>query len=331
MTESEGSKPVKNPSAGFDGGSRMETRYWRVGTFSMGLLLIFLGVIMLAGKSSEAHTFTYFLRYWPFILIVLGAEMILYNTLATAKGLKVRFSYDIFSIFLVLVLVFSSSAFLVFETTGIYELARTNFLSSRQVVEEVKTLYPIDQTLQELVLNVEGRKVNLRSYDGDEVKVSILYYGQFISLEEAEAFAADQYVRVERLNDSLFIDIPRAAAGRFHPGAIHQEIVVSIPDRLNVEVARCTGDLLIRLPRLRSDWYINHPRGSVDIGLQEPGDTRLQVEIREGGDIEGNDSWDSVLENEAGRITEAAKTWGSGAYALVIRQVEGSPIIRIPE
>jgi hypothetical protein len=25
------------------------------------------------------------------------------------------------------------------------------------------------------------------------------------------------------------------------------------------------------------------------------------------------------------RITEAAKTWGSGAYALVIRQVEGSP------
>jgi hypothetical protein len=118
MTASDGSKPLKNHSAGFDGASRVETRHWRVGTFSMGLLLIFLGVIMLAGKSNEAYTFTYFLRYWPFILIVLGAEMILYNTLATAKGLKVRFSYDVFSIFLVLVLVFCSSAFLIFESTG---------------------------------------------------------------------------------------------------------------------------------------------------------------------------------------------------------------------
>jgi hypothetical protein len=103
------------------------------------------------------------------------------------------------------------------------------------------------------------------------VKVSILYFGQFISQEEAQAFAAEQYVRVERLGHSLFIDIPQAAAGRYHPGAIHQEIVVSIPDRLNVEVARCTGDLLIRLPRLRSDWYINHPRGSVEVRMQEPG------------------------------------------------------------
>jgi hypothetical protein len=155
MTASDGSKPVKSPSAGFDGGSRVETRHWRVGTFSMGLLLIFLGVIMLAGKN---YTFTYFLKYWPFILIVLGVEMILYNTLATARGLKVRFSYDIFSIFLVLILVFSSSAFLIFESTGIYELARNNFLSSERVAEEVKALYPVDGALKEVVLDAEAEK-----------------------------------------------------------------------------------------------------------------------------------------------------------------------------
>jgi antitoxin component of MazEF toxin-antitoxin module len=67
--------------------------------------------------------------------------------------------------------------------------------------------------------------------------------------KKQQAFAAEQYVRVERLGNSLFIDIPRAAAGRYHPGAIHQEISVSIPDSLNVEVARCLGDLQIHLPR----------------------------------------------------------------------------------
>lgn len=333
MTANDGSKPVKNSSTGLDGGSRVETRHWRVGTFSMGLLLIFLGVILLAGKNSEAYTFTYFLQYWPFILIVLGAEMILYNTLVTAKGLKVRFSYDIFSIFLVLVLVFCSSAFLILESTGIYELARTNFLSSEQVAEEVKALYPVDGALKELVLDMEGRKINLRSYDGEEVKVSVLYFGQFISQEEAQAFAAEQYVRVERLGSSLFIDIPRAAGGRYQHGSIKQEISVSIPDSLDLEVVRCLGDLQVHLAVLKRNWHINHQsrRGSVEVRMREPVDARLLVEIREGGSLQGNTPWDHVKENDAGQTLEASKTWGSGTHALVIRQVEGNTVIQIQE
>jgi hypothetical protein len=63
---------------------------------------------------------------------------------------------------------------------------------------------------------------------------------------------------------------------------------------------------------LKSELVHNHhPRGSVEVRLKEPGDTRLQVEIREGGTIQGNVPWDNVEENDAGRIVQRPAKHGA--------------------
>jgi uncharacterized membrane protein YcaP (DUF421 family) len=81
-------------------------RRWRVGSITLGLALIALGIGMLLSRILGTFSLADVAAWWPVLLIVLGAEVLLALFLSDEKLPKVV--YDGGSIFLIaLVLVFS--------------------------------------------------------------------------------------------------------------------------------------------------------------------------------------------------------------------------------
>ncbi len=77
-------------------------RTWRVGTFSMGLSIIALGCFLLFSVIKGTQILDSLTAWWPVLLIILGAEILLY--LLFSKKEQSFIKYDIFSIFFIGVL-----------------------------------------------------------------------------------------------------------------------------------------------------------------------------------------------------------------------------------
>lgn len=87
-------------------------RKWRVGTLSLGILMIVLGVVMLLAQFKQMTILKMLLTWWPVILVLIGAEILV--QICTAKEQQSKVRYDVFSIFMILAMIFFSVGMYVF-------------------------------------------------------------------------------------------------------------------------------------------------------------------------------------------------------------------------
>ena len=92
-------------------------RTWRVGTFSMGASLLFLGLFLFFSKFLGLDLVQVMTAWWPLLLVVLGIEILLYLFLSRQE--KPVLKYDFLSIFFVGVLGTAGILFAILSTTGI--------------------------------------------------------------------------------------------------------------------------------------------------------------------------------------------------------------------
>lgn len=77
-------------------------RQWRVGTLTMGIILIVLGIVILLSQFNNASILNILLKWWPLSLILLGCEVLGY--IGFSKSGDERVLYDGFSIFLIIII-----------------------------------------------------------------------------------------------------------------------------------------------------------------------------------------------------------------------------------
>lgn len=288
-------------------------RQWRVGSLSMGVLLILLGIALLAGAFDQSRTLAGMLKYWPILLIMLGLELTALNILANLRSLNYRLTYDFLSIFLVLLLTFGSAVMVVLDSAGIMDLAQRSVTVSQRHLEAEKVSVAAAD-LKNVSINAQGRRITLRSYQGSEVKVSIIYRGYFASEAEARDYADSQYVRSEQAGDILYLDIFPANHGRLPNNYVEQEVIILVPETLNLTLGRVRGEFQVDIPRLQANWILDSQGYDQPLVVNLGTANDLKLLVDSGKDVAGNIPWDS--NDEEGR---ADKTWGGGRYQLVIR------------
>lgn len=79
----------------------MKTR--RVGTISMAIILILFGILIFTAQISKRSAVELAIKFWPLILILLGGEILFYSILGKKENGDILIRYDIFSIFIVIV------------------------------------------------------------------------------------------------------------------------------------------------------------------------------------------------------------------------------------
>src|SRR5690625_7952784 len=68
-------------------------RTWRVGSISMGVSLLLLGVLLLLSQFFQVKVTTIFLTWWPVILIVLGLELLVYLFLSKQENPVIKYDF----------------------------------------------------------------------------------------------------------------------------------------------------------------------------------------------------------------------------------------------
>lgn len=315
-----------------------EIRLWRVGTFSMGITLIALGLFLILARVYDMSVMWYMLKWWPALIIVLGLEMVIYNSLANGKRGAVRITYDIFSIFLVVVFLLCSLVFYIMDSSGVLTAAQRYLLANAQYVEREMVNYSVNDGVQRLVLETESESITLHAYEGQDVRVSAVYKGRFTSREEAETFAEEQLVTQEHLGDTLYLKTYSPYFLR-HPVFNHpmpeQEITVFVPQHVNVDILKVRGTLDMHIPKVESNWDINIQGRSVNMYLESADNVHLQAEIFQHGNIGGNVDWDHFEvkdrdDHDSKKPQEkAVKTWGAGEHQITLRQSSGTAVINI--
>jgi len=84
---------------------------WRIGSLSMGIILVALGVLMLVSLITQVNVFLTITTLWPIIMICLGIEILLYLFLGKGGGTDGKIKYDVLSIFFISFILIISTAF----------------------------------------------------------------------------------------------------------------------------------------------------------------------------------------------------------------------------
>jgi hypothetical protein len=314
--ETTGEKPVR------------AVRQWRVGTLSMGLLLVALGIILLAGKANPAWSMRNLLQYWPVLLIILGLEMVMLNIFSSITGSRFRLSYDVLSIIMVFIILFSSSVMMMLESTGAMDIAR-RALGGTEYYAQAEMVVPGDESLRSLIMSLEGSDktvINTHPGIGDEVKVTIVYRGVFATQQEADEYAKAQVIGKERMGDTLAINLHPLSRGQLPWRDVTREVAIYVPQGLNVELNQKRGSIEAHLYEPKSRWIINH-QSSRDLDISLHSVNSGKIIVQQAYELLGNIGWDEIRQDDEPLI-EAFKSWGEGPFVLTIIHERGPTTIR---
>lgn len=93
---------------------------FRVGTITMAIILITLGVIIFISQISGVTAINMIMKLWPLMLILLGVEILYFRYKSKDDDAVIK--YDVFSIFLVM--------FILFTNLGLYTLSEIGIIES---------------------------------------------------------------------------------------------------------------------------------------------------------------------------------------------------------
>lgn len=85
----------------------------RVGTLTLGIILIIIGIAYLLSNIYNLEISVQILKWWPITFIMIGIEVLIYNHKALKENCSIRF--DGISLFLIILILFFSFSACVFS------------------------------------------------------------------------------------------------------------------------------------------------------------------------------------------------------------------------
>lgn len=225
-------------------------RNWRVGTISMGIMLIMLGAyLLLSIFFGSDFILNYGLISWiPILLIILGVEILIYLFLSRKENPVIK--YDVISLFLIgLIGLIGISFFVVYES-GI--LPKVQAFVNQEVREYDLPTYKreISSDIEGIVIQASSSKMNVETQKTKE----IVAFGTYAT-SHTESILKDpeDYLSVEKIGNTLYVMV-KSSFEHFRP----RQLTLIIPENLSVEIDANHESINLHPRNLRSNWFIKN-------------------------------------------------------------------------
>lgn len=290
-------------------------RKWRVGTFSMGMLLIFMGILLLVGRIKSISSINMILNLWPIIIIILGIEILVHVYFSREDQPRVK--YDVFSIFFITIVLIASlgiygGKLAIENIPGVKDLSVFGYFRNDSVFNKKTTIKPEGE--KRLSLRNSKGNVEVRSSSSGNIEVE----AEIRIRNNDEAYAqtiADSMVEVSR--DGI-IDISTKAVSTSYNGKfqdIRVNYIVRVPQGMEIIIENQFGSVQasdvsanVDLRNTNGDIIVSNIVGSVEMtstnGRVEANDLKGKVRIRNtsGSIVVDNVDGDVELTNKYGNI-----------------------------
>ncbi len=308
-------------------------RRWRVGTVSMGLMLVATGVLLLFGELQGINGARLILRWWPAILVILGLEILAYVLFSKEEQTKIKF--DGFSIILTIFIILTSSGIYAANSFFNSDLSR-HFLGDigyyKYETMENKS-YEIDpaKVTKLQVSNING-KVNINKYDGSKIVIdtSIIvrnnneeeakrHIGNLVEIVEGETLA------VNTRNSSLFENNRNYQTHINYTIRVPKELNYEISSSGEIELDNLTGNIKvtgkngqITAKDIRGNLQAENAFGQINVKNVTG---KVHVENEHGAVVYANNSpcQDLTLKSRMGRISVELPQNQQGTFKLSTR------------
>lgn len=260
----------------------------RVGTLSMGLLLISVGILLIYAQISALNALELVETWWPIILFMLGIEVLWWYY--TAKEETPKIKYDLLSIFIILFLIFTGTAIYSLSQVGV--VAHLHRLVSAQhfVVPIPTQELPLDKSIKKIVVDSSGLDLNLRTGTTEGVAA---YGNAFVvadSRQTAEKLVTWQALVDRQIGDTLYLSFDYTNAGSdYNYHARIDDFTLILPGDRQIEV-ESHNYLEVNTDRLTNRLAIEG-EGVVQLNVPEEGNCRIKAFVQSPDQLGGNVEW----------------------------------------
>lgn len=297
-------------------------RIWRVGTFSMGASLLFLGIILLFSQVLELKLYQVLISWWPIILVVLGIEILVY--LVLSKQEKPFLKYDILSIFFVGILGMVGIGFAILSTTGIMEKVSEVLERKEQTLDLPAFSQTIDGSITRIVVKTEHQPITIEGVTSKKVSMIGTYRANLLENEKLVKQPED-ILSVKQVGDTFFIEVkelPRDIGPFDSYSSVSATLL--IPSDLKLEVIGRENNIHLKPRTLLSDWNIENV-SAVSLHVEKEDD--LSVSVTGVQEVLGQEEGWKISEQEGqnqtgyNRVKSATYQSGKGTYNIRMQNV----------
>lgn len=212
----------------------------------MGIMMIALGIILLAGQVYKFAAVEFIIKWWPVILVILGIEVLAYVYTSNQEEPKVKF--DVFSIFLItVIMIFSMGAYAVTMVFGDANFSTIFPAFQHYNYESTFTkniaVDPKDKT--KLILENKNGNVRIEKGSGDKIEVEARIIIRNNDEELARAASAELVNVTEDGNINVRTDTKNYLSCKSKIKSINVDYTVKVPEKMNVETDNSFGDTVI--------------------------------------------------------------------------------------
>jgi len=255
-------------------------RQWRVGTFSMGMVLIVFGLVLLLAQFKDFSAVELVSTWWPAIMVILGLEILAAYYLSGED--KPAIKYDILSIFMVLLIGGITFGLYALTSVGILPALTESITSQTHTIDVPEQRFPLEDGIKNIVVKGSGfdsgiNSLYLQDTDANQVVAFAQATVSAKSREAAAALVPESLLKTHVVGDTLFLDLKPLPSGNHfqHPFYLNQTII--LPGNRNVRVESESGSpLKLKLNHIEANWAVNSP-GTVEVTVVGATDLKLEA------------------------------------------------------
>jgi urocanate hydratase len=206
-------------------------RKWRVGTISMGLVLIGTGICLFFAKINDQAIFDAVIHWWPLVFILLGLEVLVLSFWGKNNNSLVK--YDIFSIFIILLIVFCGLGLYSLEGIGVTGKINDYLTSHEYHIRTSTNEIPVEPEVERLVINAPFCKLKIQTSETNIISSYSYALARADSQEAAKNLAdKDTELVSSTSGNTQFISFQLPAAENVQT----TEYTIIIPQNIDVEL-----------------------------------------------------------------------------------------------
>lgn len=274
----------------------------RVGTISMALVLIAFGVLIFIAQINKVSAIELGIKFWPAILFLLGGEILWYSYRYKDEDINIK--YDVFSIFIVLIIVGINLAIYGFIETGVMERFNTMVASQTFSYQIPYSEVAVDDNIKKIVISSPNySNLSIRTEEGSKIASTGSLDITTDSEEKAKELLNDEYIINKKLGDTLYISFADRATHSNRAYNVHaHDFSLIIPENKKVEI-NGGSNLQLIVDSIKTDWIIDNT-GRTKIRLGKDIDAKISAFVNDQEMLRGNVKW-NILENSDEEFSNA--------------------------
>ncbi|KAB8127456.1 hypothetical protein F9U64_17570 [Gracilibacillus oryzae] len=226
-------------------------RQWRVGSISMGLTLVGLGIILFISQFFHWEISKIAVSWIPVLLIVLGIEILIY--LFTAKSEQPVIKYDIFSILFIIFISFVSIGFYVGASSGVLA-AVDNYINDQQVSGSLPVMEEvIDENVEKVVIDSQNHLTKVTATESESISI----FGTY-QTNSNKKLTKDQIASIHKVGETVYISLfPSPTDHGLNYQFTTYYPTISLPNDVDVEITGHINEVNLNLTDIQANWYVD--------------------------------------------------------------------------